>query len=74
MSPLPAKVVAFAKSGAQYRLVVELVPKYRGSFNTLVFGEIKPHTGSLHGGRLDLVYFQNPDLDIGDQFPLWTLR
>jgi hypothetical protein len=37
MSPLPAKVAAFEKSGAQYRLVVELVPKYRGSFNTLAF-------------------------------------
>jgi hypothetical protein len=74
MSPLRAKVVASEKRGAQYRLVVELVPKYRGSFNTLVFGEIKPHTGSLNGGRLDLVYFQNPGLNIGDQFPLWTLR
>ena len=74
MSPLRAKVVAFEKRGAQYRLVVELVPKYRGSFNTLVFGEIKPHTGSLNDGRLELVYFQNPGLNIGDQFPLWTLR
>ena len=39
MSPLPAKVVAFEKGGAQYRLVVELVPKYRGSFNTLAFAD-----------------------------------
>ena len=74
MSPIPAKVVAFEQRGVQYQLVVEIVSKYRGSFNTLVFGEIKPHTGSLNGGRLDLVYFQDPGLDIGDQFPLWTLR
>ena len=74
MSPIPAKVVAFEQRGAQYQLVVEIVPKYRGSFNTLIFGEIKPHTGSLKDGRLDLVYFQNPGFHIGDRFPLWTLH
>ena len=47
MSPIPAKVVAFEQRGIRYQLVVEIVPKYRGSFNTLIFGEIKPHTGSL---------------------------
>ena len=74
MSPIPAKVVAFEQRGIQYQLVVEIVPKYRGSFNTLIFGEIKPHTGSLRDGRLDLVYYQNPGLHIGDRFPLWTLH
>ena len=74
MSPIPAKVVAFEQRGIQYQLVVEIVPKYRGSFKTLIFGEIKPHTGSLRDGRLDLVYHQNPGLHIGDWFPLWTLR
>jgi hypothetical protein len=74
MSPIPAKVVAFEQRGVQYQLVVEIVPKYRGSFNTLIFGEVKPHTGSLREGRLDLVYFQNPGLQIGDRFPLWTLH
>jgi hypothetical protein len=49
-------------------------PKYRGSFNTLAFGEIKPHSGSLKDGRLDLVYHQNPGVNIGDPFPLWTLH
>jgi hypothetical protein len=47
MTPLPAKVTAIDKSGAQYQVIVEISPKYRGSFNTLVFGEIKPHSGSL---------------------------
>jgi hypothetical protein len=74
MSPIQAKVTAIEKRGAQYQVVVEIVPKYRGSFNTLVFGENKPHSGSLKDGRLNLVYYQNPGLAIGDPFPLWTLH
>jgi hypothetical protein len=74
MTPLPAKVTAIEKSGAQYQVIVEISPKYRGSFNTLVFGEVKPHSGSLKNGRLNLVYYQDPDLSIGDPFPLWTLH
>jgi hypothetical protein len=73
MSPIHAKVTAIEKRGVQYQVVVEIVPKYRGSFNTLVFGEIKPHSGSIKDGRLNLVYYQNPGLNIGDLFPLWTL-
>jgi hypothetical protein len=74
MTPLPAKVAAIEKRGTQYQVVVEISPKYRGSFNTLVFGEIKPHSGSLKDGRLILVYYQDPGLSIGDPFPLWTLH
>jgi hypothetical protein len=74
MTSLPAKVTAIDKSGAQYQVIVEISPKYRGSFNTLVFGEIKPHSGSLKDGRLNLVYYQDPGLSIGDPFPLWTLH
>jgi hypothetical protein len=74
MTPLPAKVAAIEKRGTQYQVVVEISPKYRGSFNTLVFGEIKPHSGSLKDGRLNLVYYQDPGLSIGDPFPLWTLH
>jgi hypothetical protein len=74
MSPIPAKVTAIEKRGVQHQVVVEIVPKYRGSFNTLVFGEIKPHSGSLKDGRLNMVYYQNPGLNIGDSFPLWTLQ
>jgi hypothetical protein len=74
MTPLPAKVTAIEKRGAQYQVVVEISPKYRGSFNTLVFGEIKPHSGSLKEGRLNLVYYQDPGLSIGDLFSLWTLH
>jgi hypothetical protein len=72
MTSLPAKVIAIEKRGDQYRVIVQIGTKYRGSFNTLAFGEIKPHIGSLKGGRLDLVYYRDPGLNVADQFPLWT--
>lgn len=74
MTPIPAKVTAIEKRGDQYQMIVQISRKYRGSFNTLAFGEIKPHSGSLRNGRHDLVYYQNPGLNIGDLFPLWTLH
>jgi hypothetical protein len=49
-------------------------PVISGSFNAFAFGEIKPQSGSLKDGRLDLVYYQKPGLNIGDPFPLWTLH
>jgi len=58
MSPIAAKVTAIERRGDQYQVIVQISPKYRGSFNTLAFGEIKPHSGSLRDGRLDLVYYQ----------------
>jgi hypothetical protein len=61
------------KTRPQYRAVVQIRSKYRGSVTTLVFGNLKPHTGFLKGSRLDLVYYQNPGLNAGDPFPLWTL-
>jgi hypothetical protein len=72
MSPIAAKVTSIEKRGDQYQVIIQISPKYRGSFNTLAFGEIKPHSGSLRDGRLDLVYHQNPALSVGDTFPLWT--
>jgi hypothetical protein len=74
MRPIAAKVTAIEKRADRYQVVVQISPKYRGSFNTIAFGEIKPHSGSLQHGRLDLVYYQNPGLSIGDPFPLWTLH
>jgi hypothetical protein len=53
MTSLPAKVVAIEERGFQYQVVVQITTKYRGSFNTLAFGEIKPYSGSLKDGRLD---------------------
>jgi hypothetical protein len=60
------------KPGDQYQVIVQINTKYRGSFNTIAFGEIKPYSGSLKDGRLDLVYYRNPRLNVADQFPLWT--
>jgi hypothetical protein len=74
MTPILAKVTAIEKRGDQYQVIVQISPKYRGSFNTLAFGEIKPPSGSLKDGRLDLVYHQNLGFTIGDAFPLWTLH
>jgi hypothetical protein len=68
------EIFAIEKRGDQYQAIVQINPKYRDSFNTLAFGKIKPHTGSIRDGRLDLVYYQNPGLSIGDPFPLWTLH
>lgn len=73
MTSLPAQVTAIEERGDQYQVVVQIGTKYRGSFNTLVFGEIKPYSGSLKDGRLDLVYYRDPKLTVGDQFPLWKL-
>jgi hypothetical protein len=52
----------------------EVVSTSESGFNTLAFGEIKPYSGSLKDGRLDLIYYRDPGLEVGDQFPLWTLR
>jgi hypothetical protein len=51
MSSIPAKVVAMEERACQYQVVVQITNKYRGSFNTLAFGEIKPYSGSLKNGR-----------------------
>ena len=74
MTSLAAKVIAIEKQGDQYQVIVQISTNYRGSFNTLAFGEIKPYIGSLKDGRLDLVYFRDPGLDVGDPFSLWILR
>jgi hypothetical protein len=63
MTSLPAKVIAIEERGDQYQVIVQISTKYRGSFNTLAFGAIKPYIGSLKTG-----------LNAGDQFPLWTLH
>jgi hypothetical protein len=44
MTPIAAKVTAIEKRGDQYQVIVQITAKYRGSFNTLAFAEIKPHS------------------------------
>ena len=75
MTAISARLLAVGRHGNQYRVVVRIGPaKYQGSFNTLIFGEHKPHIGSYHGGRLDLIYFGYPDIKVGQPFPLWTIQ
>jgi hypothetical protein len=63
MSSIPATVVAIEKRNDQYfQMIIRIGTKYRGSFNTLLFGDIKPYSGSLKDGRLDLVYYRDPGL------------
>jgi hypothetical protein len=74
MTPIPAKVLAVDKQGDQYNVIVRIgLAKYRGSFNTLAFGENKPFTGLCHNGQLDLFYYRDPGLKAGKSFPLWTV-
>jgi hypothetical protein len=74
MTPILAKVLAVDKQGDRYLVVIQILfRKYRGSFNTLTFGEKKPSVGSYHNGRLDLVYYIDPDLKTGGHFPLWRI-
>jgi len=74
MTPIPAKVLAVDKQGDQYNVIVRIgFAKYRGSFNTLAFGENNPFTGSCHNGQLDLFYYRDPGLKAGKSFPLWTV-
>lgn len=74
MTALPAKVTAVEIRGDQYQVIVQMSTKYRGSFNTLAFAAIKPYSGFLKYGRLDLIYYRDPGLEVGDQSPVWTLR
>jgi hypothetical protein len=74
MTTIAAKVLAVDNLGARYRVIVRIgFPRYRGSFNTLKFGEKKPFTGFTHNGQLDLVYHKDPHLKTGQPFPLWTI-
>jgi hypothetical protein len=74
MTPILAKVRAVDKQGEKYLVIIQIMfRRYRGSFNTLVFGETKPLIGSYHAGRLDLIYYTDPGLKIGGAFPLWRI-
>jgi hypothetical protein len=75
MKSIPAKVLAVDKNADRHRIIVRIaLRKYRGSFNTLKFGENKPLMGSCRDGRLELIYFQDPGLKEGESFPLWTIQ
>jgi hypothetical protein len=72
MTRLPAKVLSNEKRGDRYCVVVEIeLPNFRRSFNSLRFGDQIPFSGSYREGKLELRYYQDPGLEIGQQFPLW---
>jgi hypothetical protein len=72
MTRLPAKVLSNEKRGDRYCVTVEIeLPNFRRSFNSLRFGDQIPFSGSYRDGKLELRYYQDPGLEIGQQFPLW---
>jgi hypothetical protein len=74
MTQIPATILAVEKQPGKHRVLVRiLLRKYKGSFNTLKFGEDKPLLGSCQHGRLDLIYYRDPGLKAGNSFPLWTI-
>jgi hypothetical protein len=75
MTRIPAKVISVDRQRGQYRVNVRMRRiTYKGSFDTLVFGEKRPTVGSSRNGRLRLIYFQEPGLDEGETFPHWTIQ
>jgi hypothetical protein len=74
MTPIVAKVLAIDKQDDKYLVIIQIMlRRYRGSFFTFTFGEKKPSVGSYRNGRLDLVYYTDPDLKTGGPFPLWRI-
>jgi hypothetical protein len=75
MTLIPARVVAVGQESDKHRVIVRIsLRTYRGSFNTLRFGDNKPLMGSCRDGRLELIYYRDPGLKEGDSFPLWTIQ
>jgi hypothetical protein len=75
MTLIPAKVIAVRKEAKKHRIVVRIaLREYRGSFDTLKFGENKPLMGFCHEGQLDLIYYRDPGLKEGQSFPLWKIQ
>ena len=72
MTRLSAKVLSSEKRADQYCVTVEIeLPNFRRSFNSLRFGDQIPFSGSYRDGKLELRYYQDPSVKVGQQFPLW---
>lgn len=71
MSRIPAKVISVDRPRDHYCVNVRMRRiTYRGSFDTVVFGEKRPTVGSSRNGGLHLIHFQDPGLEEGEAFPL----
>jgi hypothetical protein len=75
MTRLPAKVLSNEKRRDQYCVTVEIeLANFRRSFNSLRFGDQIPFSGSCRDGTLELRYYQDPGVKVGQQFPLWLIE
>jgi hypothetical protein len=75
MTRLPAKILSHEKRGEQYLVTVEIeVRNFRRSFNSLRFGDQIPFSGLYRDGTLELRYYQDPGMKVGEQFPLWLIE
>ena len=75
MTRLPAKVLSNEKRGDRYCVTVEIeLPNLRLSFNSFRFGDQIPFSGSYRNGTLELRYYQDPGVKVGQQFPLWLIE
>ena len=73
MTPIPATVLNVHKLYNEYLVTVQVGrDNFSGKFDRLQFGENKPRFGWYRYGRLDLIFFHDPYLDAGQEFPLWT--
>ena len=73
MTHIPAKVLNVHRLYNKYLVTVQVGRKnYPGKFDRLQFGENRPHFGWYRNGRLDLIFLEDPYLDAGQEFPLWT--
>src|SRR5260221_4595134 len=68
----PAKLISNEKLCNRFCVTVEIeLSNFRRSFNSFRFGDQIPFSGSYQDGKLELRYYQDPGLEIGQQFPLW---
>ena len=75
MTRLPAKVLSSEKRRDQYCVTVEIeLANFRRSFNSLRFGDQIPFSGSFRDAMLELRYYQDPGVKVGQQFPLWLIE
>ena len=75
MIRISAKVRSTERKGDLYCVTVRLErSNFRGSFNSLRFGEKIPFSGSYRDGTLELNYYQDPGLKTGQPFPLWSIE
>ena len=73
MTPIPTKVISVDRQRGQYCVNVRMGRiTYKGSYDALAFGEKRPAVSASRNGRLH--YIQDPALEEGETFPLWTIQ